>query len=303
MIPSYKGKEVFVIYTITGITGKVGGGVARTLMDAGLPVRAVVRSKEKGEPWENKGCEVTIATIDDAQSLIEAFTGAEGVFLMVPPIYDPEPGVSNDYEFPEAYKILEAVRTAIDVARPGKVVYLSTVGGHVQEPNLLNIHKIMEDGLRSLSIPITILRAAWFMENAAWDVDAAKNGFIHSFLNPLDHPIPMIATIDISRVAAELLRESWTGTRIVELEGPQRYSSNDIGAIFSRELGHPVRMETVPRAGWEEIFRSQGMKNPMPRMRMIDGFNEGWIDFEGGAVEFRKGQTSLDTVLRELVRT
>ena len=24
------------------------------------------------------------------------------------------------------------------------------------------------------------------------------------------------------------------------------------------------------------------MKNPKPRMRMLDGFNEGWIEFPGG---------------------
>ena len=36
---------------ITGIkTGKVGGIVARTLLAAGLPVRAVVRDADKGLP-------------------------------------------------------------------------------------------------------------------------------------------------------------------------------------------------------------------------------------------------------------
>ena len=29
----------------------------------------------------------------------------------------------------------------------------------------------------------------------------------------------------------------------------------------------------------------------MPRIQMLDGFNEGWIAFEGGAAESRKGET------------
>jgi NAD(P)H dehydrogenase (quinone) len=33
------------MFAITGITGKVGGEVARTLLAAGQPVRAVMRSK------------------------------------------------------------------------------------------------------------------------------------------------------------------------------------------------------------------------------------------------------------------
>ena len=58
---------------ITGITGKVGGIVARTLLAAGLPVRAVVRDADKGRPWADRGCEVAIASISDAAGLTNAF--------------------------------------------------------------------------------------------------------------------------------------------------------------------------------------------------------------------------------------
>jgi hypothetical protein len=34
---------------------------------------------------------------------------------------------------------------------------------------------------------------------------------------------------------------------------------------------------------------------------MIDGFNEGWIEFEGGEVGSRKGDTPIEAVLRDLV--
>jgi hypothetical protein len=43
------------------------------------------------------------------------------------------------------------------------------------------------------------------------------------------------------------------------------------------------------------------MKNPMPRIQMIDGFNEGWIEFEGGEAGSRQGNVSLETVLRTLI--
>jgi NAD(P)H dehydrogenase (quinone) len=110
----------------------------------------------------------------------------------------------------------------------------------------------------------------------------------------------MVATIDIGRTAAQLLRDTWSGVRLVELEGPRRYSARDIGTAFAAALGGDVRMDPVPRDAWEALFRSQGMKRPMPRMRMVDGFNEGWIDFEGGG-EHRKGATTLDAVIAGLV--
>ena len=59
-------------------------------------------------------------------------------------------------------------------------------------------------------------------------------------------------------------------------------------------------MEPVPRDTWEALFRSQGAKHPLARIRMIDGFNEGWIDFEGGSAEHRTGRIPLESVLREL---
>jgi NAD(P)H dehydrogenase (quinone) len=54
------------MYAVTGITGKVGGTVAQTLLAAGEKVRAVVRDEAKGRPWADKGCEVAIASIGDA---------------------------------------------------------------------------------------------------------------------------------------------------------------------------------------------------------------------------------------------
>ena len=102
-------------------------------------------------------------------------------------------------------------------------------------------------------------------------------------------------------MAAELLQETWKGHRVVELEGPQRVTPNEIAATFAALLGIPVRMEAVPRDTWEGLFRSQGMKNPDPRIRMLDGFNEGWIEFESGQAGSRKGKIALKTVLKSLV--
>ena len=282
------------MFAITGITGQVGAVVAERLLESGLPVRAVVRSAEKGRPWAERGCQVAIAALDDASKLTKAFSGTDGVFLMTPPDYDAAPG------FPQTLKILAAVSTALSVSRPAQTVFLSTTGAQVKELNLLSNATIMEGGLRELGLPVAFLRAAWFMENAVWDVDAARAGAIAFFLQSLDHRIPMVATSDIGVAAANLLRETWTGTRVVELEGPKRYAAIDIASGFARALEHEVDMSAVPRDTWETLFRSQGAVNPLPRMRMLEGFNEGWIKFEGHG-ERRRGATPLEAVLAVLV--
>jgi NAD(P)H dehydrogenase (quinone) len=216
--------------------------------------------------------------------------------VLVPPNFDPSP------DFREARATATALRSALDAARPGRVVYLSTIGAQATQSNLLTQHSMIEHALRELSIPISFLPPGWFMENSSWDVaPAARNGVIASFLQPLDKPVPMVATADIGRVAAEIIQTKWNGRRVVELEGAHRGTPNEIAATFASLLGRPVRVEAVPRETWESLFKSQGMKNPMPRIQMLDGFNEGWIEFESGEAGSRKGKVELRTVLQKLI--
>jgi uncharacterized protein YbjT (DUF2867 family) len=240
---------------------------------------------------------VALATIDDAASLTAAFRGAQAVFVLVPSNFDPSP------EFSEAQEIGKAVHSALASARPARVVYLSTIGAQASEMNLLTQHSIIEKALGDLPTPVTFLRPAWLMENCRWDVGPAReHGVVPSFLQPLDKPVPMVATADIGKVAAGLLQRKWDGHRVVELEGPTRITPNQIAATFTKLLDKPVHMEVVPRESWETLFKAQGMKNPFPRMRMLDGFNEGWIEFEVGEASSRKGSATLESVLHDLIQ-
>jgi uncharacterized protein YbjT (DUF2867 family) len=284
------------MYVITGITGQVGGALANALLKAGKPVRAVVRDEKKGAEWAARGCEVALATMTDADALAHAFEGAEAVFILPPPEFDPAPG------FPEAREVIDTIVAAVARSKPRRIVCLSTIGAQATQTNLLTQRSLLEEALRKQAIPVTFLRPGWFMENCAWDVDSARNeGIVRSFLQPLDRAIPMIATDDIGELAAKLMQERWSGVRIVELEGPRRTSPDDIAAAFAQVLGKPVRAQAVPRDTWEALFVSQGMTHPTPRIQMLDGFNEGWIDFEGQREHIVKGATPLVDVIRKLV--
>lgn len=284
------------MYAITGISGKVGGAVAETLLQAGLPVRAVLRNPANAAAWAARGCDVAIADMTDAAALARAFENVDGAFILPPPQFDPAPG------FPEARAAIDAVASAIALGQPRRVVCLSTIGAQSTQQNLLTQRTLMEQALRRLPVPMTFLRPGWFMENFAWDVASARDdGLIASFLQPLDRAIPMVATADVGRIAAQLLQDTWTGLRVVELEGPQRISPNDAGRAFADALGTPVSVQAVPRETWGALFTAQGMKEPMPRIQMLDGFNEGWIDFEGPRDSILKGQVTLADVVRGLI--
>ena len=216
------------MYAITGITGKVGGELARTLLAAGQPVRAVVRDARKGEAWAARGCQLARAEMEDASALTDAFTGATAVFIVPPSEFDPEPG------YPEAQEVIDSVVEALTAARPTKVLCLSTIGADAVHDNLLSQRTMMEAALRRLPLPLTILRAAWFIDNAAWDVASAREaGVIHSFLQPTDKAF--------SDGGREGRRASGGGPHSGGLDrhtrrragGPRRVTPNDLADAFA----------------------------------------------------------------------
>src|SRR3981081_4116472 len=117
------------MFSITGITGNVGGNVAYHLLAAGRPIRAVVRDGRKGDAWAERGCEVAIADITDAAALASAFKGAEGVFVLVPPNFDPALG------FPEAQEIAATLKSALEKELPAKLANPSPTRAHAPPAN------------------------------------------------------------------------------------------------------------------------------------------------------------------------
>lgn len=287
------------MYAVTGITGQVGRATARALQRQGAPIRAVVRDEAKGHAWARAGAEVVVADFRDAAALQRAFTGTQGVFVMIPPNFTPAQG------FPETRAIVAALHAALAAARPPKIVCLSTVGAqHARGIGILEQLHILEQTLTTLPVPHAFLRAAWFMENATWDLEGArKSGEFPSFLQPLDRAIPMVATADVGAVAAGTLLQAWSGRRVINVEGPRPYSPNDVAQVFSGVLGRPVRAVAVPRATWAALFAAQGATPSEGRIEMLDAFNSGWAAFDDHGAEHACGQLSLEAVLNAFLGT
>jgi NAD(P)H dehydrogenase (quinone) len=287
------------MYAVMGITGKVGGAVASALLAKGEKVRGIVRDPEKAAEWRKQGAELFRADYDDVDTLTAAFTGVAGVFVMVPPNFAPAPG------FPEVKATLKILHEALSRALPSKAVYLSSIGA--EQPSGLGLitgSHLLEETLSDLPLSHAFLRAAWFFENSAGDVERARNeGKIRFQLHPLDRKFPLVATADIGKVGAETLTQSWTGIRHIEVAGPAGYSPLDIADAFADAVGRSVAAIAVPRAEWETLWVSQGMPEgrTAPRVEMVDGFNSGWIHFGVPGTEHVDGTTPLRAVITQLV--
>jgi uncharacterized protein YbjT (DUF2867 family) len=148
------------------------------------------------------------------------------------------------------------------------------------------------------------LAGSW--KNHAWDVTTARSeGRIFSNLFPLNRKFSLVATADIGKAGADVIRQEWTGTRYIEVAGPEQYSPNDIARAMSSGLGRTIEVVAVPRKKWTAFFVGQGMPEGRtePRAEMVDGFNSGWIHFGVPGTEHITGTTSLTSVVAKLGQT
>ena len=287
------------MYAVMGITGNVGGAVARSLLARGEKVRGIVRNPETAAEWQKQGVELFKADYDDAEALTAALSGVAGVFVMVPPNFAPTPG------YVETKAALAVLHKALFKAPPPKAVYLSSIGAEQTSGlGLITSLHLLEQTLDDLQFPQAFLRAGWFFENSAGDVASARDrGLIQFQLYPLDRKFSLVAAADIGKAGAETLTENWKGTRHIEVSGPEGVSPMEIAEAFADVLGRPVEPVAVPRDQWEALWVSQGMPEgrTAPRAEMVEGFNSGWIHFGVPGTEHVEGTTPLREVIAHLV--
>jgi NAD(P)H dehydrogenase (quinone) len=286
------------MFAVMGITGNVGGTIADTLLLHGKKVRGIVRDAAKARAWQDKGVEIFVSNYDD--KLSAAFSGVEGVFVMIPPNLLPEPG------FPDSVAKIAAVKNAIIAAKPPNAVFLSSWGS--EQPSGLGIvttNRILEQELGNTGVRSAFLRPAWFMENIVYSLPTARStGKYFSFYQPLGRAYAMVATKDVGRVGAEVLLQSWKGNRLIEISGPSNYSSNDVAAALETAIGQPVAPVAVPCENWVETLAQNGM--PADRsgayIELVESINSGWIHFGVPETEHLKGTIDLVTTVKALAK-
>ncbi|MEL6117758.1 NmrA family NAD(P)-binding protein [Photobacterium sp. SP02] len=287
------------LYVVTGATGRTGSAVAKTLLDAGKRVRVVVRDEPAGDVWTTLGAEVAVADFSDGFALCRAFSGADGVYIVSPPQY------SSADLFSQARAMAHTIAAAAKEAKLAKIVALSSIGAEQAEgTGWIAMNRMLETSFIDTGLPVTFLRAAYFMENWRPLVKmAVLQRQLPSFLSPLNQKFPMIATEDIGRIAAEALCENWLGVRVIDLEGPDRYSPNDVAEYVSLKFGKAIQPVSIPESDWVQSIAGQGFSAAAIDgfIEMTQGLNSGHITFQDrSGIERRLGTVKLDAMIDAL---
>jgi uncharacterized protein YbjT (DUF2867 family) len=241
------------MYIILGGTGHVGSAAARALLRQGERVTIITRDASKGEAWQREGASIAVADARDTDALRRVFRTGKRAFLINPPA---DPATDTDVE---ERRTVSSIVAALDGSGLEKIVAESTYGAQrIERSGDLGVLYELERALDAQPIPVSIIRAAYYMSNWDASLESARNvGVVRSML-PADFHLPMVAPQDLGEFAARLLTEPVDQVGRHHMEGPQRYSPADVAAAFARALNKQVRVDPVPRERWQEAFESLG---------------------------------------------
>jgi uncharacterized protein YbjT (DUF2867 family) len=185
------------VVVVTGATGTQGGAVTRALLLRGFAVKALTRRPDgpAARALASLGAQPVPGDMDDPASLRAAFLGADAVFAV------------TDFFTHGVVAEERHGRSLADAAQAAGVSQLvfSSVAGADRAPGVPHFASkfAVEQHIRSLGVPATILRPAIFLEDLDDKkyVPPANWGMMRKLIGD-DRPLHWVAAADIGAAAA-----------------------------------------------------------------------------------------------------
>jgi uncharacterized protein YbjT (DUF2867 family) len=269
---------------VTGATGNQGGAVARSLLDRGFRVRALTRDPQKPEAQAltEQGAEVVQGDMEDRSTMDRVLEGAYGVF-----------SVQNFWETGYEREVQQG-KTVADAAKTVGVEHFvySSVGSAYRKTGIPHFDSKweIEEHVRSIALPYTILRPVFFMQNWEMMREQILDGTLAQPLDP-DKPFQHVAVEDIGAFAALAFEhpDEWLG-REVDLAGDEQ-TMPEIAETFGRVIGREVEYYQVP---WDQFEEQMGEEYAV----MYRWFND--VGYEADIAVLRQEYPELTTFERYL---
>ncbi|WP_190818704.1 NmrA/HSCARG family protein [Saccharopolyspora pogona] len=236
------------VVLVVGATGQQGGATAAQLLKRGWRVRAFTRSASSAAARRlaEAGAELVEGDMGDRAALEDAMRGVHGAFSVQPTFITPEltPDLTNEKEIGWGKNVADAAKAA----GVRHLVYASATNAEqrIGSPTLDNKWAI-EEHIRALGVPATMLRPVSFMENyiVMMPGQAATDGELVSAVRA-DVSQPLIALEDIGAFAALAFGnpDDYVG-RAVEIAGDS-LTPPEIAAALSRATGRELRHVELP---------------------------------------------------------
>ncbi len=226
---------------VTGATGRQGGAVVRYMRPKGWKLRALTRnpSSYAAKQLAAQGIELAQGDLDDPGSLERASRGVYGIYSV------------QDFWTVGARREVRQGKNLADIAKKVGVEHLvySSVGGAERNTGITHWETKweVEKHIRSLQLPVTVLRPASFMET--YHILEVEIGLLKGKLaDPIsgDKPYQTIATDDIGAFVALAFErpKDFIGLEL-EIAGSE-LTNLQTAEVFSRVLNRRVKFKKLP---------------------------------------------------------
>lgn len=235
------------IILVTGATGAQGGSVAKALLNENkFAVRILTRNAKspKALALQEAGAEIAEGDLDDIQSLLTAMKDVYGVF-----------GVTSFWEHYE--KEYQHGKNLVDAVHESGIEhfvystlpnYKQLSGGKLSVPHC-DLKAELEEYTKSLKIPATFMRIAFYYENflSFFPLQKDENDNFFFGFPQGDTKLSIVTVEDMGGVVAPVFNhpEEYIG-RVLGVVG-EDLGCDEYAAILSKVLKQNVYYKYIPR--------------------------------------------------------
>ena len=269
---------------VSGATGRQGGAVIRHLLARGWKPRALSRNADGAAAQDlvRLGVEVGQGDLEDPASLERAVRGMRGVY-----------SVQDFWSVGARREVAQGKNLADAAAKAGVEHFVySSVGGAERRSGIDHWESKweIEQHIRGLGLPATMLRPVAFMEN--YYVAQVEIGILKGKLvDPVrpEKPYQTIASDDIGAFAALAFARpaEFIGIEL-EIAGSE-LTNPQAAAVFSRVLGQPVKFHRLPMPMVRLAMGKEGYQ-------MFRWFNESGFQADIAGLRRRYPEVHLHTL-------
>jgi uncharacterized protein YbjT (DUF2867 family) len=219
---------------LTGSNGHISGPLAQQLAKAGHHVSLITSKADKTAAISALGAQPLVGSVQDVDFLAQSFTGADLVYLMIPPVWGPSNWQAH----------LQSVADALfeSVTRSGvqNVVILSSIGAHMKKGcGPVDGVAYLEGLFADTQLNVLALRPSYFYYNLFSMAGMVKHAGIIGSAQPASHNLVLTATEDIAAVAFEEIH-NWNrkGFSVRYIASDQRTWA-EVAAVLGTAIGKP----------------------------------------------------------------
>ncbi|GAB1582906.1 NmrA/HSCARG family protein [Phyllobacterium phragmitis] len=224
---------------VFGATGRQGGSVAKALMKAGWPVRALVRDPvgPASIALRDAGVELVTGSFEDTCKIRAAMKDTHGIFSVLPA------NLAADEEVRYGISIAD-LAAEIGITH---FVYSSgaSVGDRLTGVARFDAKQRIEAHIRKLPIIATIVRPMIFMEMLVRPGFGLDKGRLLSLIRP-EHSIQLTAVEDIGKFVAAIFADKTRFGGVTLKIASDRVTGRDLEAAFTEVAGRPISYARFP---------------------------------------------------------